>query len=143
MNNSRYQQDDAVQKTSKSKPKSKLNVFKGNKYLWLSIYAFTLTLIVGYQGFEQHNLKTSLIYAHKLINNNDDANLKVAVIAFKPTIDAWHKVDPTGKTVRKLLNKTIEAYNSAGYVILDSEMIVGGVGNAKFIDLSPEAVKNE
>lgn len=145
MNNSRYSPDTDVPVKNKTKNDSKTlikkNIYTGIKNITEGssfILSVVLLVAVVFLYIEQTRLKESLIYTHSLIGKNDT---KIAVIAFKPTIEAWNKIDPTGQSVRAMLDKTIKAYNDAGYIIIDSESVIGGTGNARFIDLMPGTIK--
>ncbi|KJG37630.1 hypothetical protein UA32_11715 [Photobacterium angustum] len=143
-NNPQYSSDEQenVDKSTSNKKSTQHNsIFHKISILTTKISPFlnvVFLIAVVFLYMKQEDLKDSLLYAHSLIEKNDT---KLAVIAFEPTVEAWNEIDPTGQSVRKILDKTIKAYNNAGYIIIDSQSVIGGTGNARFIDLMPETIK--
>lgn len=119
---------------------------------FLAVMTVVLLIVIGIFYRKDVYLEDNLVYAferieelEKQLENSNDLSgyTRVAVIAFEPTIKSWQKYDPTGQQIRVLLDRTIRAYNEAGYVIIDSDSVVGGLGGAKFINLSPSEFLDE
>ncbi len=77
------------------------------------------------------------------IQNSDTPEQKFAIMSFEDTFNAWNKVDPSGRTVSKILDTTIKSYNNKGITILDSSAVIGGKGNLEFIDVTPDRYMKE
>lgn len=98
-------------------------------------------LLILFAVYQQKQISGLQVAVQDLMSQEIDTTPKIAVISFDDTVDSWAKVDPSGNLGRRAISKTVELYNGKGYLILDADAIIGDVGFAEFINVTPEAVK--
>lgn len=98
-------------------------------------------LLILFAVFQQKQINGLQVAVQDEMSQDLDTTPKIAVISFDATVDSWAKLDPSGKLGRTAISKTVELYNSKGYLILDADAIIGDVGFAEFINVTPEAIK--
>ena len=98
-------------------------------------------LLILFAVYQQKQINGLQMAVSDMMSQQSDTTPKIAVISFDATVDSWAKVDPTGKLGRTAISKTVELYNSKGYLILDADSVIGDVGFAEFINVTPEAIK--
>lgn len=126
-----------VQKQTVKNTKTLLSSFIDNVPYILCV------LLVLFAVYQQKQINGLQVAVTELLSQEVNVNPKIAVISFDDTVDSWAKLDPTGNLGRKAIGKSVELYNSKGYLILDADAIIGGVGFAEFINVTPEAIKNQ
>lgn len=103
-----------------------------------TIFCVLLILFAVYQQKRIDGLQMAI---SSVMSKEVDTTPKIAVISFDDTVSSWAEIDPSGNLGRRAISKTVELYNSKGYLIIDADAIIGDVGFAEFINVTPEAVK--
>lgn len=98
-------------------------------------------LLILFAVYQQKQIDGLQAAVSDVMSQEIDTTPRIAVISFDDTVDSWAKIDASGNLGRKAISKAVELYNSKGYLILDADAIIGDVGFAEFINVTPEAVK--
>ncbi|AIW22722.1 hypothetical protein F0267_01150 [Vibrio coralliilyticus] len=98
-------------------------------------------LLILFAVYQQKQITGLHDAVSSLMTKEVDTTPKIAVISFDDTVESWAKIDPSGNLGRRAISKTVELYNGKGYLILDADAIIGDVGFAEFINVTPEAIK--
>lgn len=80
--------------------------------------------------------------SHQIVALKNQAHPKLAILNFDDTVRAWQTVDQTGDAIHQVLESTIKHYNDNGYTIVDTKAVIGGTGNAVFIKIAPNDLKD-
>ncbi|AZL83391.1 hypothetical protein EIJ81_00560 (plasmid) [Aliivibrio salmonicida] len=138
----------ALDKTEMETKECIVNRNKDNRTkLMVLLSCGVMFLLLIYQQFQISNLTTAvsmnIVELNSLNAFNKKNENKIAVLPLRATIEAWSKTDPSGITAMKAIDKTINVYKDAGYLILDGDSLVGGPAWAELISITPQDLESE
>ncbi len=116
---------------------------KNGKSFIDNIATILCVLLILFAVYQQKQVDGLQVAISSVMSKEVDKTPKIAVISFDDTVSSWAEIDPSGNLGRRAISKTVELYNGKGYLILDANAIIGDVGFAEFINVTPEAVKTK
>ncbi|MUJ20380.1 hypothetical protein [Aliivibrio fischeri] len=151
-NNSSESQSDSVRLTDPNSDMETRSDKESNKksdhIMSVALLAIVVMFAVTvYQQFLISNLtqavSMNIVELNSLNKLNKEGDHKIAVLPLRATIKAWSAADPSGRLAMQAIDKTINVYKDAGYLILDGDSLVGGPAWAELISITPQDLDSE